>query len=527
MTLLLQSVTDETKLFQYARPSYQNFMSFVKMFIAPHMRSPFVEEAYYKVLWDARWEHRFTDIQISRGHSKSEFVIWRAMYLGVMQPFSPFYRKEKGTDKRMMEFLLSSSDMTTTGELADRLKYYFKASNVLSQLLPDAGDEELPDNTRKLTLRNGSTFFFRSIKMKRGLHPDDISIDDPTTESSTLTDQQTWDFFTGAIMPMSTANVAGVGIDGTPLRRTDVLSRVRHADKEEMIGEDGGVRASLWHHVHLPALDRATGELLSPGRFTKSVLDDIRSLQGSRKFEAEYMLNPIDDESSIIKREWILSCIDPSHNFVFTRADFDEVYLGWDFAFSDRITADRAVGVVLGRRAGKLWLLNIHIFKGLSGLEQIQKVKELHARYLFDKIGLEENSITAIQKEVKQLSMPNGSPLPIRMFRLTAHDDQADPLTKGAEVINVGKQQFILRLASLFENREVVLPGKGFVETALVDELVSEATSWALEAKQTVRSGSLIGMESKLVEIGPHPDIPVALGYAVEAARLSSFVVLF
>lgn len=524
--LLLSSIGAEARLYGFARPSYENFIGFVKEYIAPHMGSRFVEEAYYRTFWDARWLHRFTDIQISRGHSKSELVIWRAIYLGVFQPSNPHFRAEKGYDKPLMEFLISSSDGTTTGELADRLKYYFRADETLSQLLPSGGDEELPDNTRKLSLRNGTTFFFRSLKMKRGLHPDDISIDDPTTESPTLTDQQSWDFFTGAILPMSTANVAMVGIDGTPLRSTDILSRIRRMGEHEVVGEEGGVPASLWYHVHLPAFDRKTGVLLSPGRFSKQMLDDVKAMQGSRKFEAEYLLNPIDDESSIIKREWLESCIDHSASFVFNRANFDNIYLGWDFAFSDRITADHAVGVVLGKQAGKLFVLNIHTYKGLSGLEQLEKVKELHIRYKFDMIGLEENSITAIQKEVQNIRMPNGGTLPVRLFRLGAHDDQANPLLKGNQVINVGKQPFIVRLAVLFENREIVLPYKGIAEKALVDQLISEATSWSLETRKA-GGGSTVGFESKLVEIGPHPDIPVALGYAVEVSRITGGFVLF
>lgn len=504
--LYMQTITDEITIMQYMSPTYDNFIGFVKEFLAPHMKSPFIEEAYYRQLWDESWNNRFTDAQISRGHSKSEFSIWRNIYLGVTQPYNPHFFQEKGQQKQMKEGLIICSDGTMVNEKADRIKYYFRADDRLAGLLPENAEEELPDNTKKMMLRNGTTYLFRSIKTKRGLHPDWIDADDLTTENSTLTDKQTWDLWTGAILPMSTANVAPVTIFGTPIRNSDIMSRIRYGVEE---GE-----TNPWHHIFLPAYNRETGALLSPGRFTKAMLDRIKAMIGSRKFEAEYMLNPVDDETSIIKREWVEACFDKNHGFVFNRAEYDEVFLGWDFAFSDRVTADNAVGVIIGRKTGKLWVINIHVYKGLSGLEQLDKVKELHARYRFDRIGLEENSITAIQKEATRISIGDGSILPVKLFRLTNHDGTQDALSRPGEIVNVGKQQFIMRLATLFENREIVLPYKGMIEKNLTDQLTGECTSWALE-------------EGKLVEIGPHPDIPVALGYAVEVARMGSFVILF
>lgn len=516
--MLYKTVEEEKEVRSFSNPTYKNFIGFVKRYIAPHTQSQFIEEPYYRQLWDETWVNRFTDAQISRGHSKSEvLVVWRAIYLGVIQPFNPHHFKAKGYKKKIKQILIVSSDQIVTDELVDRLRYYMSADDTLKQLLPSGGVErDLKDNTQKLGLRHGTTFYFRSIKMKRGLHPDVILLDDLTTELSTLTDNETWKLFTGAVLPMSLTHMALVTLDGTPIRSTDIMSKVRRIDTSTdedtaLVPEEA---KSGWHHIHLPAYNRETSVLLSPQRFNMAELMKQKSMMGSAQFEAEYMLNPIDDSSSFIKGAWIDACRDRSLAFSAHRGSFSEVYLGWDFAFSDKITADRAVGVVVGKRDNKLYVLNIHVFRGLSGLEQLEKVKELHARYRFDTIGLEENSITAIQKEVKTMTMPDGSSIPIKLFRLTAHDDQNTSSASLKDVVNVGKQNFILRLARVFENQEIVLPDKNFYERSLIDELRKEATSWALE-------------EGKLKEYGDHPDIPVALGYAIEASNLSTFAIYF
>lgn len=519
---MLLSKCDEQVLFdKYNEPTYRCFIRFVREYIAPFMKRPFVEEEFYEELWNATWRGRYTDIQIARGHGKTEFLaIWRPLFIGAYQFDNPHFKEQFGQEKSIRDILIVGSDQLTTGEIFDRLKFYLNASPILRQLMPESGEEELPDNTKKLTLRNGTTFFARSIKMKRGLHPDLIILDDLTTESSTLTDKQTWDLFSGAVMPMSTANAAIVTIDGTPLRNSDIMSRVRQTKTvSEAVAYDLSAgetneqtEEDVWYHVHLPAIDRETGELLSNHRFTKSILSQVKQVIGSRKFEAEYMLNPLDDESSLIKAEWFDSCRDNRHTCKFNRSNYDEVYLGWDFAFSDRITADNAAGAIIGKAQGKSFLLNIVTHRGLSALEQLERIKELHAVYRFDNIGLEENSIQSVYKEIRNIEMPDGRRLPIKLFRLTAHDDKnTSPLTKG-DVINVGKQNFIIRLATVFENQELVLPDNNQRDKDVIDALRAECLSWALE-------------EGKLVEVGPHPDRPVALGYALEVSKLNKFVI--
>ena len=67
----------------------------------------------------------------------------------------------------------------------------------------------------------------------------------------------------------------------------------------------------------------------------------------------------------------------------------------------------------------------------------------------------------------------------------------------------VGKINLIMRLGTAFENKSIVIPYKTEKDKYIADKILSECTSFALS-------------EGKLVEAGVHPDIPIALGYALE-----------
>lgn len=481
------------ELWKYSEPTYENFIGFVEEYLAPSMKMPFVKEDYYEILWRDMWLNQKVIEHISRGHSKTEFGIWVTIYIAVFQPNNPFYEKMFKQRKRIYEQLVFSSDGTVTGELRDRMDDYFKGNDILSTFVPaNAADEKW--NTDKFELNNKSIIFFRGMKMKRGLHIDRAWGDDLTSESSTLTDTETWSFFTGAFLPMTTGKQAMVCITGTPIRATDINSRLMYADEGQS-----------WHKIKLPAiLNKEENILLSPNRFTIEMLDNIKRDIGTVKFEAEYMLNPIDDTVSLIKREWIEGCRDVSHKIYSHRSYFESLYLGVDFAFSDKATADHSVFFVLGTHNDKFYMLDYIRRKGMSGTEQLQFVRELHSIYRFDMIGFEENSIKAILREVKDLR------LPIKLFRTGTVDEKDKKKPDFSHTISVSKRNLILRIGTTFENKQIVLPYNDSEAKVKTDLLVEEAISWAQD-------------NGKLVELGRHPDIPIALGYALEVATKNSF----
>jgi hypothetical protein len=250
------------------------------------------------------------------------------------------------------------------------------------------------------------------------------------------------------------------------------------------------------------ACDENINNILWPDRFTKDILLKIKHDIGSVPFQQEYLNNPIDDTSSLIKREWIQQCFRAD---ISKRELLDKEYnmktLGVDFAFSDRVTADNSAFVGLGENDGFYYILNCEVKHGLSVNEQMRIIRdELHPQYEYDQIGLEENSIKSISKDISHWN------LPIKLF-WTAGSDPAKrkkPDYDWSEKRHtVGKINLIMRLGTAFENKKFIIPYKTEEDRRIGDRILAECTSFALS-------------DGKLVEASIHPDIPIALGYALE-----------
>lgn len=259
------------------------------------------------------------------------------------------------------------------------------------------------------------------------------------------------------------------------------------------------------------ACDENMENLLWPDRFTKEKLmkiKDSRTGIGNLAFQQEYMNDPVDNTSALIKREWIEQCFreDLSTKDVY-EMNFTMKTLGVDFAFSDRVTADKSAFCGLGEKDDFYYLLHSQTEKGMSGPEQMKMIKnEIHPKYRFDKIGLEENSIKSISKDIDQWN------LPITLF-WTAASDPAARKKGDYDWTNkrhtVGKINLIMRLGTAFENKRFIIPYKTETDKEIAQKILSECTSYALS-------------DGKLVEAGVHPDIPIGLGYALELFTLDN-----
>ena len=485
---------DALRLAPYEDFSYDNFIAFVEDILGPYLQMPFINENYYRRVWDNTWSGRYTLTMLPRGHSKSEFLgVWLTIYLAIYQ-HKNFFSKE---NKRIEQQLIVSSDSTTSVELFDRIKKLLESSPLLRQYLP-ARNISGRYNNEKIVLKNGSILYCRSIKLKRGLHVDRIICDDLTTESSTLTDKETWDFFTGALLPMINAKMGIIQACGTPIRFTDINMRIK-----------GGDAGDHWNVCIIPAItDWEKKEIISPKRFTWDLLMETRKTIGSVKFESEYMLNPLDSETTLIKREWIEGCFSTTEDIYTHRAHFEEVYLGVDFAFSDRESADWSVFCIVGYNRGQYQLIDYHRRRGMSASEQLRFIQELHAVFRFDLIGLEENSIQSVIKDWRSLG------LPLKLYHTGSVDERQKKQPDNNGVISVKKENLVIRLGTTFENHGIILPYKSDKAKEKMNLLLNECISWQLQ-------------EGKLVEVGVHPDIPIALGYALEVATKASFSFVF
>lgn len=485
-----------------SEPTYENFILFVRYFLKPCMQMEFVEEDYYRDIWESMWKRRHCLMQLPRGHSKTEMVgIWATIYIAVIQPINPFHPKKKVIQQQM----LIAGDSAAKAAWSERIKHFFYESKMLRWLVPEGADKTQKNaywNERVMYLNNGHMILLRAIGEKaiRGNHIDRLHADDLVTENSTLVDQAIKDKWDGAVDGTTTNKLAMVQVTGTPLRFSDILFHLK----------DKG-----YFFKKLPAIiDWDKKEILSPRRWRWQDLMKTKERIGPVRFQCEYMLDPIDDTTSLIKGEWIDQCLNSDLDLYKTRPDFvDAVYLGVDFAFSDRITADRSAFVILAevkREAMRHWIiLDIITRKGMSALEQLDLIKELNTVYKFDLIALEENSIKSVTKQINSLN------LPIKRFWTGNRDEREEQSRAKKQFITVSKRNLILRLGTALEQNKIEIPCLSYEAKKKSDELRNECISFAQE-------------EDKLVEIGVHPDIPIALGYAYDVAtRWNSGAMIF
>ena len=469
----------EAALFEsFKEPTYDNFIGFVKRYLAPHMEQVFVEEEYYNEWFCLEQSNQYNAIEAPRGHSKSEiFTVWLTIYYAIYD-----IRHEQ---------IVSSVSGDQTNELFDRIKFFFYVSPYLNQhFKPEGADKNVSLsswNSKKVVLKNDSIVHARSIAGKwRGLHVDRIVCDDIITEDSTLSDKQTINKFYSAVFNCSTAKKGTITVIGTPLRFTDILYDLK-------------ANTQFSFNAYPAILDFEKKKVLSPLRKSFEELIRIKETIGSLRFQCEYMLNPIDDHSSIFKRDWLRRAQDASLDLIKNRSELDRfevsnVMCGADFAFSERKGANYSVFLTLARlHDGRLLLCDFFRRKGMTGQQQIDKLKELHAVYDYDTMALEENSIMAISKDIQRIG------LPIKTLRTGSRDTNN----------SLSKTNAILRMTTWFENNQVIIPYASDEAKEKYELLEQEFLSFALE-------------DGKIIEIGVHPDIPIAFVFAGEAAKKAS-----
>lgn len=249
------------------------------------------------------------------------------------------------------------------------------------------------------------------------------------------------------------------------------------------------------------------GKPLWEQRFTPEKLEAIKKDIGSVAFQQEYMNDPVDNETAIISSELVRKSYDC--NFNVTYEDMERVYLGVDFAFSDRVTADYSAFMDIGIKRGKKYILNIQWKKGLSINEQLDHVRNLHNTHNYYIIAFEENSIKSSTKDIRQLK------LPIKMFWTGTRDEKDMTKTnKPSDIKSYSKINAINRLSVEFENNMWVIPYNTEKQQKDADRLLSELTSWALE-------------DGKLVEMGAHPDAPISMLLVNEALNVPKTIIKF
>ena len=142
---------------------------------------------------------------------------------------------------------------------------------------------------------NGSRVHAASIgKALEGPHVHMIILDDVLQEFPSLSDENVIHYIKRVVMPMSLPDER-ILLVGTQKRINDATDWVTESPQ--------------WNVVRHPALlDDETPRW--PEYWTLERLEEEKYTMGSRAFESEYMLNPLDPESAVIPYEVLNNCLD-------------------------------------------------------------------------------------------------------------------------------------------------------------------------------------------------------------------------
>ena len=146
---------------------------------------------------------------------------------------------------------------------------------------------------------NGSRVHAASIgKALEGPHVHMIILDDVLQEFPSLTDENVIHYIKRVVMPMRLPDER-ILLVGTQKRINDATDWVTESPQ--------------WNVVRHPALlDDETPRW--PEYWTLPRLEEEKYTMGSRAFESEYMLNPLDPESAVIPYEVLNDCLDKGVN---------------------------------------------------------------------------------------------------------------------------------------------------------------------------------------------------------------------
>ena len=231
---------------------------------------------------------------------------------------------------------------------------------------------------------NGSRVHAASIgKALEGPHVHMIILDDVLQEFPSITDENVIHYIKRVVMPMR--------LPGERILLVGTQKRINDAT-------DWVTESPQWNVVRHPALlDDETPRW--PEYWTLPRLEEEKYTMGSRAFESEYMLNPLDPESAVIPYEVLQRCLDDKLDMGLPEYDEDiSVVMGVDLAVGMNSQNDETSYCLVAynkrteyRRLLYSWTGKV-MAKGSGWLEtQVLKIRELAKRFNPDTIMIESN----------------------------------------------------------------------------------------------------------------------------------------
>ena len=396
-----------------------------------------------------------TVIICSRDHGKSVFmhswVVWKLIF--EEPPYQMLY--------------ISSNQKQTLVHMRDIDKMF--THPMLKKFKPARGWA-----IGNITLTNGNQILERSVGSQiRGLHPQEIVIDDPLKEFSMTGIQKVTDWFYGDMIP-TLHHTASLRVIGTPFSYTDIY---------QQLAENPAYTVRTY-----PCLN-ALNEPLWEERWNYEALMARKAEVGSLMFTREYMCVPISTGTSLFGPEHLDNAKNKDLVLKPLRREGYKYFIGIDPAISTDGDYNVITVIEMDEEENKS-VVYVDRAKNVQFRENIQKVKLLGQLFRPEVILFETNTFAkSFTQELRQVA------------DLNVHD---------FDTTRRKKQEVILNLQMTLENGKMSFPYGNEESRKVTGLLVEELSMFAITDR------------GKFEGIGAHDDMVMSLALANAATYQAS-----
>jgi len=388
-----------------------------------------------------------TVIICSRGHGKSVFmhawVVWNLVFQE--PPYQMLY--------------ISSNQKQTMVHMRDIDKLF--NNPLLKKFKPARGWA-----IGNITLTNGNQILERSVGSQiRGLHPQEIIIDDPLKEFSISGIQKVTDWFYGDMIP-TLHHSASLRVIGTPFSYTDIYAQ---------LSENPAYTLRTY-----PCLN-ALNEPLWPNRWDYDSLMARKAEVGTLMFTREYMCVPISTGTSLFNPEYLESAKNGSLVLRPLKREGYKYFVGIDPAISTDGDYNVITVIEMDDEENKS-IIYVDRAKNVEFRENIQKVKLINQVFRPEAILFETNTFAkSFTQELRQVADIN-----LHDFNTTRKK----------------KQEIILNLQMSLENKKMNFPYGNEESRRVTSTLIEELSMFAITER------------GKFEGVGAHDDMVMSLALA-------------
>jgi len=402
-----------------------------------------------------------TVIICSRDHGKSVFmhawVVWKLIF--EEPPYQMLY--------------ISSNQKQTLVHMRDIDKMF--THPMLKRFKPARGWA-----IGNITLTNGNQILERSVGSQiRGLHPQEIIIDDPLKEFSMTGIQKVTDWFYGDMIP-TLHHTASLRVIGTPFSYTDIY---------QQLAENPAYTVNTY-----PCLN-ALNEPLWPERWNYEALMARKAEVGSMMFTREYMCVPISTGTSLFNPEHLDNAKNKDLVLKPLKREGYKYFVGVDPAISTDGDYNVITVIEMDEEENKS-VVYVDRSKNVEFRENIQKVKLIGQLFRPEAILFETNTFAkSFTQELRQVADLN-----VHDFNTTRRK----------------KQEIILNLQMTLENGKMNFPYGNEESRRVTGVLLEELSMFAITER------------GKFEGVGAHDDMVMSLALANAATyqATDSFILL-